>query len=96
MELAQAISATFQRRQTALPSNAPVAFTDTFINDDQKRLMWRTFLAKNQLSSTGDLSAVIEMLAVFLLPPLFAAAEGQFDEEWLPGGPWRRNESAKD
>lgn len=96
IELAQAIRATFQRRQTALPSHPPVAFTEPFINDDQKRLMWRAFLTKNQLPASDDLSAVIETLAAFLLPPLFAAAEGQFDEEWLPGGPWRSNESTKD
>ena len=97
-ELVQAIRATFQRRQTALPSPAhpPVAFTERFVNDEPKQVLWRAFLAKNQLSASDDLAAVIEILAAFLLPPLFAADQGEFDRRWSPGGPWRRVTGEKD
>jgi predicted nucleotidyltransferase component of viral defense system len=89
--LVRAIRATFDRRQTRVPSQAPIALTPSFADLPDKRAQWRAFLRKNAISgSQQELEIVIGELARFLLPPLAAAAgETDFDTSWLPGGPWR-------
>ena len=48
-QLAQAISATFERRRTDLPENVPVGLSDTFSADPGQQARWRAFLDKNRL-----------------------------------------------
>ena len=89
--LAQAIRATFQRRETALPKDVPVALSDEFAQDAGKANQWRAFLWRNELEEGGtSLPQVISDLRDFLLPPLHAAAEERkFDLTWLSGRPWK-------
>src|SRR5260221_14742187 len=42
--LTKAISATFTRRATSIPIDEPVAFTETFTEDPQKKAQWTGFL----------------------------------------------------
>lgn len=88
--LTAAITATFERRETPIPEKAPQALTPTFADDAGKRQQWTAFLRRTGLAEeTLDLSAVIDTLRDFLLPPLSACARSQaFDREWQPGGPW--------
>jgi len=85
--LARAIRATFDRRETAIPS-APLALTPAFAHVDGKRDQWNGFLRKNGLPSE-DFAEVIQQVATFLLPVVAAlSAQREFAKVWLPGGPW--------
>lgn len=85
--LQRAIAATFQRRQTPLPIQPPLALTDEFGTDDRKRTQWNAFLKKAKLDSGGaSLEQVCQRLAVFLMPPTLAAAsDEEFEQAWIPG-----------
>ena len=89
--LARALRATFDRRRTRIPEDAPMALTTSFAELPDKRAQWRAFLRKSAVShSPGELEDVVQELAEFLLPPLAAAArQGTFKSSWPPGGPWR-------
>ena len=86
--LANAIAATFFRRKTDIPTEAPTALTSRFAADETKNVQWQAFLKKSNLNSL-DLATVIERLATFLLPVArAAAAKTPFDKQWPAGGPW--------
>ena len=88
--LREAITATFTRRGTAIPTASPIALTDAFANDETKQKQWQAFRKRSGVAQkAGDLNAVIAELAAFLGPPLAAAGSGQhFPLLWRPGGPW--------
>lgn len=67
--LTQAVAATFERRQTAIPQGLPIGLSDEFINDVQKEKQWQAFLRKNALDQV-PLVTVIADLREFLLPVL--------------------------
>lgn len=86
--LAQAIHATFERRQTPLPATLPIALTADFAAD--KQVQWRAFLARTQIALAPepfpDVQARIEAL---VMSPTAALVEGKaFASHWEPGGPW--------
>ena len=88
--LAAALAATFQRRGTPLPIEAPVALRPEFSADSGKRTQWSAFSERVDISPAASLESVIEVLRRFLLPPASAAAEGNpFNQEWSAGGAWR-------
>ena len=95
--LTRAIGATFERRQTTLPSEVPLALTEAFSTDSDKTTLWRGFLDRNRLDADqASLSEVIIDLQRFLVPPLAALAAGrQFAVEWNDGGPWRGKAEGK-
>lgn len=64
--LARAIAATFARRGTPIPVEVPDALTPAFAEDEQKQRQWQAF-ADEVATDPGELSAVIEDLANFLL-----------------------------
>jgi predicted nucleotidyltransferase component of viral defense system len=66
-KLARAISATFARRKTAIPSEVPDALTLDFANDPQKVQQWNSFVGE-VTHQPGTLSEVIKDLASFLMP----------------------------
>ena len=47
--LAQAITATFERRGMAVPAKLPVGLTDEFANDASRQALWNAFAKKNGL-----------------------------------------------
>ncbi len=84
-----AISATFERRQTPLPSNPPLALTTEFAADPQKGRQWDAFVGRIRGAEHPSLSEVIDTLRAFLLPALLAAStNGPWERRWEPGGPW--------
>jgi hypothetical protein len=91
--LQQAIEATFKRRKTELPHQAPLAFTQDFAHNPAKKSQWSAFLRKSRLSAQAiELETVIENLKEFLMPPVLALSNGeQFLWIWKPQGPWKRN-----
>lgn len=82
--LAAAIGATFARRQTALPSERPLALTRGFSEDATKVRQWQAFLNRNRIeaASLGETVALLENL---LWPPTeVAAANSQANARWRP------------
>ena len=54
--LRDAIVATFGRRGTAIPTELPIALTDSFAQDGTKLTQWRAFVSRNGLEErSGDL-----------------------------------------
>lgn len=69
--LARAIKATFERRGTPLPTEAPVALTETFYRDEQIDTRWKAFVRKNQIKPPyDDLVHVIEKIKRLIQPLL--------------------------
>lgn len=88
--LCQAIAATFSRRGTPVPSEAPVALTDAFAVHPDQLVRWRAFLRRLGAPTDAEWAEVLSRAREFLLPPCFAAAAEQpFAMTWEPGGPWR-------
>ncbi len=65
--LARAIAATFERRETEIPSELPDALTPVFAEDEQKKHQWNAFL-QNAALDPGSLADVIEGVAGFIMP----------------------------
>lgn len=65
--LARAITATFVRRKTEIPSELPDALTPAFAEDVAKQQQWNSFV-ENVAFEPGSLADVIRDLAAFLMP----------------------------
>ena len=89
--LSRAIQATFERRQTVVPSQVPLALTTEFFEDAGKQKAWTAFLGRSKLSGApASLPEVCGLLEQFLTPPSRAAANGEaFDLHWQRSGPWK-------
>ena len=88
--LARAIQATFDRRQTSLSSDTPLALTETFGKNADKVTQWKAFLRRNKLDvGEAEFTQIIADLAEFLEPPRKTAATGSaFEAVWPAAGPW--------
>jgi predicted nucleotidyltransferase component of viral defense system len=88
--LAAAIQATFQRRDTDLPDDLPVALSDEFALDNTKQTQWNAFLKKASVNERVELADALALLREFLLPPARALVKRMpFARRWNPCGPWR-------
>jgi hypothetical protein len=89
--LCSAIKSTFERRETELPLETPVALTNTFAVNKFKVFQWDAFVRNNRLHIKGNsLVDIIDFLHRFLMPPVSALARKiDFNSTWLPGGPWQ-------
>lgn len=85
-DLAEAIAATFLRRKTAQPSEAPLALTTAFADDRQKQVQWNAFQRKGRLSPM-PLTEVIGNLSAFLMP-IMVRSTLTGNMRWTKGGPW--------
>jgi predicted nucleotidyltransferase component of viral defense system len=65
--LSRAIAATFERRATAIPSEAPVALTPTFATDAGKQRQWAAFV-RDLAIEIPVFETVVADLAGFLMP----------------------------
>jgi hypothetical protein len=89
--LSRSLAATFERRQTALPAEVPLALTESFSKDRTKVTQWDAFIRKSRISSgTLFFQDVTVFLRNFLMPPVQSIREGQeFHMIWRPYGPWQ-------
>ena len=87
--LAGAIAATFARRNTALPTERPLALTSQFSEDAMKVRQWQAFLNKNRLNA-DTLADTVALLNLLLWPPTMAvAAQISVTTTWIPEpGKW--------
>jgi hypothetical protein len=63
--LLQAILATFERRKTKIPNEMPVALTSEFSADENKKMQWKSFLKKSNVSEDISLEKAIRYLNEF-------------------------------
>ena len=89
--LGTSIRATFERRQTGIPANVPVALTEEFATDKQKLEQWRAFLHRTGIEDApSELSKAIVFLREFLTIPLHVAMpKSETKHHWQKGGPWK-------
>ena len=66
--VAEAIVATFRRRQTPIPTEIPLALTDTFARDSGKLQQWKAFLRKSGVTDAPELAEVVAGLRAWLWP----------------------------
>jgi len=87
--LAEAIGATFARRNTAM-DRAPKILSPFFAEEVTKTTQWRAFLHRSQLTDTPQsLAEVVAHLAAFLGPVAEALSERRlFQMRWKAPGPW--------
>ncbi len=88
--LASAVSATFERRKTAIPEATPQGLDKDFAEDQEKQRQWVAFAGREPLLvAAPNLIETMSEIATFALPPIKAAASGtEFHLRWLDGGPW--------
>lgn len=82
--LAAAIAATFARRQTALPTERPLALSKAFGDDAAKQRQWQAFLNKNHIEAAG-LGDTVALLDDLLWPVTQGAVAGSLAmTTWRP------------
>lgn len=82
--LRDAFRATFERRQTALPTEVPFALTETFLRNELKIEQWGAFVKRLHLDGVPELAEVGAVIARFVEPVLQA---DQLRPIWPAGGP---------
>ena len=89
--LAQAIHATFNRRNTEMPDSRPVALTRKYTEDPSVKSRWLTFLTRSKLAAKEvDLMDVANDIWDFLEPVTEALrTEKPFAKKWKRKGPWQ-------
>ena len=88
--LVRAIRATFERRQTPLPAEVPVALTTAFADDSTKITQWSGFVRKSGVGDVLGLKEAVMVVAAFVERPLRAAARGiSVSATWRAPGPWK-------
>jgi predicted nucleotidyltransferase component of viral defense system len=90
--LSRAIKNTFERRSTEIPDGIPSGLSDEYIESHETS--WLGFLNKSNLENADlHLKEVVDLLNIFLIPSLKAAASGkEFVKVWT-GDEWQRVES---
>jgi len=84
--LRAAITATFERRESALPTEIPIAYTQDFANDPTKLTQWSAFLRKNRIDA-DPLADVVTRVGAFLAPA-FQSADTRTNSHWTPDVGW--------
>jgi predicted nucleotidyltransferase component of viral defense system len=73
-QLYAAIIATFLQRQTDLPTDTPIAFTNDFIADARKEAQWKAFMRKMKLGEDAPAwSTTVQTIRDWLWPLLVNA-----------------------
>ena len=79
---AEAVTRTFARRKTTIPTAIPIALTDEFAAE--KTIQWTTYLRRNTMAHV-DFPVVLAALRDFTLPVFRAAAAKEaFTRKWEP------------
>jgi len=88
--LTLAIQTTFERRQTAVPAQLPVALTPAFAT--AKGPQWAAFLRRTDIALAPEPFPEIQaQVAALVAPPARALAKGvAFTATWPAGGPWTK------
>jgi len=89
--LIKAVTATFNRRETPISAELPIALSDQAATSPEKTAQWSAFVRRLQLIGVvPEFSEVVSIVREFTIPVLFAIARREsFNRSWLPGGPWK-------
>ena len=91
-DLANAIRATFERRDTELPAETPAELTREYTGQPQTSRMWDTYRKGSSAAASDlpeDLQDVADTIAVFVMPAVIAAAsDAVFGRVWTPVSGW--------
>lgn len=83
--LSQAVTATFERRKTAISPDPLYLFSDAFKQEQGKHTQWRAFLNKNGLNVEPDFGEVVAEVQCLLEPLYQSIAEQRpFTAQWSP------------
>lgn len=93
--LSKAIRATFNRRNTVLPENTPLALSPDFYMDTSKQVLWAAFFNRTLLRPPViDFKNIIKEIHAFLIPPTKALIQDKkFNLFWTSGGPWKKTKN---
>ena len=88
--LSKAILASFERRGTVIPKEVPLALTEGFLNDSQKKRQWAAFVSRlNPGDEAPSLEEVGTILRTFLLPCISGSTLTQAGiRSWTPDRHW--------
>lgn len=87
--IAMAVGATFARRGTAIPREAPVGLTAAFASDADKQKQWQAFVRRLRLIGQPGLPEIVTRLASFAMPVFDSVcARAQLSARWLAGKGW--------
>jgi Nucleotidyl transferase AbiEii toxin, Type IV TA system len=88
--LSKAILTSFARRGTAIPNELPLALTEEFLNDSQKKQQWAAFVSRLSLGTKApSLAQVGTVLRDFLLPCISGKPMAQAETHlWDPKLNW--------
>jgi predicted nucleotidyltransferase component of viral defense system len=90
--LRNTIALSFQRRGSAMPTGVPFALTDEFLNDSQKRQLWKAFAGRlNAADKVLTLAEVGAVLRAFLVPCF--SSETDTAQVWTPTLGWHESKS---
>lgn len=91
-DLADAMRATFRRRETELPAETPAELTREYTGQSETSRMWDTYRKGFSTSASDlpeDLQDVADAIASFVMPAAVAAAGGAtYDKTWTPSSGW--------
>jgi hypothetical protein len=90
--LCNAILASFERRRSAIPTGIPLALTDDFLNDPQKKQQWSAFVSRlSPADKAPSLEEVGVILRAFLLPCISDDSLTKAEiRSWIPNQGWSR------
>jgi len=87
--LCEAIRKTFLRRQTAIPTEPPLALTKSFFENKDKIAQWKAFTKKAKLLGDLELQKICTEIERFIMPASAQAASTQnFQGKWSNETGW--------
>lgn len=87
--LAEAIMATFTRRETPVSTGSLFIFGETFAGDSGKNTLWNAFIKKNGLTTELTFAELLQKIQIFIKPAYRSIALKQpFNQKWSAAG-WR-------
>ena len=93
--LFQAMTRTFERRGTTIPTNTAPAtvFTSDFFDNEAKKAQWNAFVSKNKRYVAAiSLREVVIAIERFLMPLIASSSDDNLTGwTWPAGGPWSQS-----
>ncbi len=82
--LKEAIVGTFKKRNLTIES-PPIVFTETFMNDEIKKVQWKAFLKRTGVQADDSFSNIVGLLSQFLGPVAESISKNEaFKKKWNP------------
>lgn len=84
MRLTEAIVGTFKKRNIVIEAT-PVVFMKKFMTDEIKKVQWKAFLRKTNMTADESFTTIVSLIKEFLGPIAEAIANDRhFDKHWDP------------